>query len=37
MVEHKEDRTTLVKWGNDLRQTYRTIAQAASASLKFIC
>lgn len=27
MVEHKEDRTTLSKWGNDLRQTYRTVAQ----------
>jgi hypothetical protein len=27
MVEHKEDRATLAKWGNDLRQTYRTIAQ----------
>lgn len=28
IVEHKEDRATLAKWGNDLRQTYRTIAQA---------
>ncbi len=27
LVEHKEDRTTLSKWGNDLRQTYRTVAQ----------
>jgi integrase len=27
IVEHKEDRGTLAKWGNDLRQTYRTIAQ----------
>jgi integrase len=27
MVEHKEDRARLAKWGNDLRQTYRTIAQ----------
>ncbi len=27
IVEHKEDRATLAKWGNDLRQTYRTIAQ----------
>jgi hypothetical protein len=28
LVEHKEDRATLAKWGNDLRQTYRTVAQA---------
>jgi len=28
LVEHKEDRATLSKWGNDLRQTYRTAAQA---------
>jgi len=28
LAEHKEDRTSLSKWGNDLRQTYRTIAQA---------
>jgi integrase len=28
IVEHKEDRAQLSKWGNDLRQTYRTIAQA---------
>lgn len=27
MVEHKEARATLSKWGNDLRQTYRTVAQ----------
>jgi integrase len=27
LVEHKEDRGTLSKWGNDLRQTYRTVAQ----------
>lgn len=27
LVEHKEDRKTLSKWGNDLRQTYRTVAQ----------
>jgi integrase len=27
LVEHKEDRAILSKWGNDLRQTYRTIAQ----------
>lgn len=29
LVEHKEDRATLAKWGNDLRQTYRTVAQTA--------
>jgi integrase len=29
IAEHKEDRSTLAKWGNDLRQTYRTVAQAA--------
>jgi hypothetical protein len=29
IAEHKEDRTTLSKWGNELRQTYRTIAQTA--------
>jgi integrase len=29
IAEHKEDRATLAKWGNDLRQTYRTIAQTA--------
>ena len=29
LVEHKEDRKTLDKWGNELRQTYRTVAQAA--------
>jgi|SRR5271166_381534 len=28
LVEHKEKRAALSKWGNDLRQTYRTIAQA---------
>jgi hypothetical protein len=28
-VEHKEGRETLAKWGNDLRQTDRTVAQAA--------
>jgi integrase len=27
LAEHKEDRATLSKWGNDLRQTYRTVAQ----------
>jgi len=32
MVDHKEDRNILPKWGNDLRQTYRTIAQAAGVS-----
>lgn len=30
--EHKEDRTELSKWGNDLRQSYRTIAQSANIS-----
>jgi integrase len=30
LAEHKEARQTLAKWGNDLRQTYRTIAQAGS-------
>jgi integrase len=29
LSEHKENRQTLAKWGNDLRQTYRTVAQAA--------
>jgi hypothetical protein len=29
LAEHKEDRQTLTKWGNDLRQTYRTVAQGA--------
>ena len=29
LVEHKERRTVLSKWGNDLRQSYRTIGQAA--------
>ena len=29
IVEHKERRTVLSKWGNDLRQTYRTLGQAA--------
>lgn len=32
MTEHKEDRAVLSHWGNDLRQTYRTIAQAAEVS-----
>ncbi|KUM25585.1 hypothetical protein AU467_25785 [Mesorhizobium loti] len=26
MAEHKEKRDDLSKWGNDLRQTFRTIA-----------
>jgi integrase len=29
LSEHKENREILTKWGNDLRQTYRTVAQAA--------
>ncbi len=29
IAEHKERRTVLSKWGNDLRQSYRTIGQAA--------
>jgi hypothetical protein len=32
LEEHKEERAVLSKWGNDLRQTYRTIAQAAGVS-----
>lgn len=32
LVEHKEPRTRLFKWGNDLRQTYRTLGQAAGLS-----
>jgi hypothetical protein len=32
MTEHKEDRAVLSHWGNDLRQTYRTLAQAAEVS-----
>lgn len=32
LVEHKEDRGQLSKWGNDLRQTYRTLGQAAGLS-----
>lgn len=32
MEEHKEKRTTLSHWGNDLRQTYRTLGQAAEIS-----
>lgn len=30
--EHKEDRAELSKWGNELRQSYRTIAQSAKIS-----
>ncbi|MDR3513353.1 MAG: integrase [Caulobacteraceae bacterium] len=32
LVEHKEDRDRLSKWGNDLRQSYRTLGQAAGLS-----
>jgi len=32
LTEHKEDRDVLSKWGNDLRQSYRTLAQAANVS-----
>lgn len=32
LVEHKEDRSDLSKWGNDLRQTYRTVGQAAGVN-----
>ncbi len=32
LVEHKEDRSKLSKWGNDLRQTWRTIAQVTGIS-----
>lgn len=32
LVEHKEDRAELSKWGNDLRQTYRTVGQAAGVN-----
>jgi integrase len=32
IVEHKEDRKDLSKWGGDLRQTYRTLGQAAGVS-----
>lgn len=32
LVEHKESRDVLAKWGNDLRQTYRTLGQAAGLS-----
>lgn len=32
MEEHKERRSVLSHWGNDLRQTYRTLGQAAEIS-----
>ena len=32
LAETKEDRDTLSKWGNDLRQTFRTIAKSAGVS-----
>jgi hypothetical protein len=32
MAEHKEKRHDLSKWGNDLRQAFRTIAQAAGVA-----
>lgn len=32
MVEHKESRQVLFKWGNDLRQTFRTMGQVAGLS-----
>lgn len=32
MIDHKEDRNILPKWGNDLRQSYRTMAQVAEVS-----
>ncbi|MFG1224284.1 tyrosine-type recombinase/integrase [Xanthobacter wiegelii] len=32
LAEQKEDRKTLSKWGNDLRQTFRTIATPAGVS-----
>lgn len=32
LVEHKEERDVLSKWGNDLRQSYRTIAQSVGVS-----
>ena len=38
LVEHKENRKILAKWGNDLRQTYRTIGQIAGiADLDMHC
>lgn len=32
LVEQKEDRQTLSKWGNELRQTFRTVATPAGVS-----
>lgn len=32
LVEHKEERDVLSKWGNDLRQSYRTLSQAVGIS-----
>jgi hypothetical protein len=32
LVEQKEDRAVLSKWGNDLRQTYRNVARLAGVS-----
>ncbi|OQW48387.1 MAG: hypothetical protein A4S16_01640 [Proteobacteria bacterium SG_bin6] len=32
MIEHKDPRARLSKWGNDLRQSYRTLGQAAGLS-----
>ena len=32
LVEHKEERDVLAKWGNELRQSYRTLAQPAEVS-----
>lgn len=32
LIAHKEDRDQLSKYGNDLRQTYRTLAQPAGVS-----
>ncbi|WP_082601913.1 integrase family protein [Phenylobacterium sp. Root700] len=32
LEEHKEKRVVLSKWGNDLRQSYRTLGQAAGLS-----
>lgn len=32
LVEHKEERDVLAKWGNELRQSYRTLGQPAGVS-----
>jgi integrase len=32
LIEHKEPRERLSKWGNDLRQSFRTLGQAAGLS-----